>query len=674
MRKALTAGLFLGLLGAGCGMRPAMAESDSLRPGPYDPLIARFVHLTLKGQHIATPDVDDTVSERWLEAYLNRLDPQHWYFLASDIREFRAKYAHTLDDDLKGDAGLEAAFEIYARLQQRVQERVASARRLLEADHDFTVKESWVFDRGEMPWPATQAEADDLWRRYVKNELLGARLADQDETETLELLRKRWDRVERNILETEAVEVRETYLNALTTTFDPHTNYFRPTSAEDFNIDLMNQLEGIGAVLGNEDGYTVVRSVVKGGPADKSGQLEPGDRITAVAQDGEEPVDIVEMRLDRVVQLIRGRKGSKVHLTVIPSGGDSGDRKQITIVRDQVEISHRLASADVRTVMHNGRRVQVGVLELPSFYPRGRDGRPDASEDVERLLGELSASNVDVVVFDLRQNGGGSLQEAVEIGGLFIDKGPIVQIDSPNFGAPEILRDTAGGVAWGGPLVVLTSPLSASASEIVAGAVQDYGRGIVVGSRTTHGKGTVQTLVPLDDILAKRVGRRLKQPTAGQMKLTTQKFYRVTGASTQFKGVESDIVLPSPWDGYDIYESDLDNALPWDQIASTRFQRVGDLSRLIPELQTRSTRRISDDVEFQKIRDKTSYVIEQKDRKEVSLVLDERRKEREAFEARFGTDEQEVEMPSRLDEDEKGPDPILDETLRIAADLVQLTS
>lgn len=682
-RRTLTAGLVLALLGAGCGMRPAMAEGDTLRPGPYDPLIARFVHLTLQRQHISTPDVDDSVSQRWLDAYLHRIDPQHWYFLDSDVQEFRAKYGRTLDDDLKGEAGLEAAFDIYNRLQRRVQERVASARRLLDADHDFTVKEAWVFDRADAPWPANQAEADDLWRRYVKNELLSARLSalakgdgaagKSGDAETRELLRKRWDRIERNILETDAAEVREAYLNALTTTFDPHTNYFRPSAAEDFAIDLTNQLEGIGAVLSPEDGYTVVKSVVKGGPADRSGQLHPDDRIIAVAQDGEEPVDVVEMRLDRVVQMIRGRKGSKVHLTVIPAGEDASARKQITIVRDQVQLKDRLPSAKVRTLEHEGRKVDVGVLELPTFYPR--EGGLDASEDVARLLGELSARNVDVVVLDLRQNGGGSLTEAVEIGGLFIDQGPIVQIDSPNFGAPEILRDTDPGVAWAGPLVVLTSPLSASASEIVAGAIQDYGRGIVVGSRTTHGKGTVQTIVQLDDFLAKRVGRRLKERTAGDMKLTTQKFYRVTGGSTQFKGVESDVVLPSPWDGYDIYESDLDNALPWDQIAPTRYQRVGDLSRIIPELRNRSARRVAEDPEFAKLRDRTAYVLEQKGRKEVSLVLEERQRERAAFEARFGKGE-EVEMPRRLtgDEEDTGPDPVLEETLRIAADLVQLRS
>lgn len=656
---------------AGCGMRPAMAEGDALRAGPYDPLIAKFVQLTLTRQHIATPELNDEVSERWLANYLDAIDPQHWYFLASDIEEFQAKYGKTLDDDLRGEPRLEAAFEIFTRLQQRMQERLGAARELADQQHDFTVDETYVFDRRDASWPESVAAADDLWRRYVKNEIIAGKLSEKEDTETLELLRKRWDRIEKNTLEMEAVEVRELYLNALTTTFDPHSNYMRPANAEDFQIDLSNQLEGIGAVLSFDDGYTKVTEVVKGGPAAKSGQLAKDDRIVAVAQGKGDPVDIVEMRLDKVVKMIRGPKGSEVHLTVIPAGADAAERKIVTIVRDKVEIADRVAKATVHDLKHDDHTYKLGVINLPTFYtPHGPGGGPDASEDVKRLLNELKAQDVDGVVFDLRENGGGSLTEAVEIGGLFVEDGPMVQVHSPVFMAPEVLRDPDNKVVYDGPLVVLTSPLSASASEIVAGAVQDYGRGLVVGSKTTHGKGTVQTLVPLDGFLQDKIGRRLREPIAGNMKLTTQKFYRVSGESTQFKGVLADIVLPSEWDGRDIYESDLENALPWDEITATRYRRIGDYSDIVPELAKRSAVRVASDAEFAKILDRVAYVVGQKDRKEATLVLADRLKENEEFKARFGDDDDEPEVTEA--KPDTGPDPVQDETLRITADFIQL--
>lgn len=668
-RRALTLTFLAALVG--CGMRPALAEGEPLRPGPYDPLIAKFVEYTLKKQHYSTPRIDDRVSERWLERYVNSLDPMRWYFLASDVEEFREKYGLILDDDLAGDPQLEAAFVVFSRYQQRVQERLDDARELADQEHDFTVAETYRFKRNEAPWPETAEEAADLWRRYIKHELIAGRLQGESDDNTLTKLRKRWDRFEKELMAWEVPDIRERYLNALTTTFDPHSNYLRPATAEDFSIDLTNQLEGIGAVLTSEDGYTLVKEVVIGGPADRSGKLHADDRIVAVAQGDDEPIDIMEMRLDKVVKLIRGPKGSEVRLTVIPAGSDPSDRREIAITRDKVELKDRIASSEVYEIEHEGRAFKLGVITLPTFYTPTRRGGPDASEDVTAELEKLKAEGVDGVVLDLRYNGGGSLTEAVEIGGLFVKSGPMVQVHSPLF-PTEVLEDPDKRVVYDGPLLVLTSPISASASEIVAGAIQDYGRGLVVGSKTTHGKGTVQTLVELDRFLEQRVGRKLREPVAGDLKLTTQKFYRISGASTQFKGVESDIVIPSPWDGLDIYESDLENPLPWDEIGATRYKPVGKVAHLVPELARRSEARIQADPEFAKLLDRLAYRAERKGREEVSLVLAEREAEHAAFKARFGEDEAQEEESVSMDDKDKGPDLMRDEALRILADFILL--
>lgn len=652
---------------AGCGMRQAMAEGDALRPSPYDPLIAKFVEFTIQHQHFDAPRIDDRISTRWLDAYLDALDPQRWYFLQTDVDEFRAAYGQGLDDALHANHALDPAFTIYERFQRRVQERLSVARGLLDDPVDFTLPETLPFDRSEGPWPASTAEADDLWRRVVKNELLAFRLGDKPEDEARDLLRRRYDRVEKGSTETEASEVREIYLNALTMLFDPHTNYFAPSSSDDFHIELANQLEGIGAELRFEDGYTVVKRLITGGPADRSDELQPEDKIVAVAQDGEVAVDIVEMKLDKVVQLIRGPKGTKVHLTIVPAGEDLSAREVVTITRDKVELKDRLAKSHVVHLDVDGRSLDLGVVELPSFYAAmgaGPDG-PDASEDVKKELLSLKSQGVHGVVFDLRENGGGSLTEAVEITGLFLDRGPVVQVGSPRTNT-EVLADMEAGMAWEGPLVVLTSPLSASASEIVAGAVQDYGRGLIVGSKTTHGKGTVQTILPLDPLLSQQVGRRIREPVAGDLKLTTQKFYRVTGGSTQHRGVESDIVLPSRFDGMEIYEADLDNALPWDTVGPTRYRPVGQMTPLLDPLRARSAARVAGEPEFQKLQNIAAYRETQKDRESFSLVLTERQAEAEATKALLGHDEDDEPAQER---DDDAPDAILMEALHILGDL-----
>lgn len=634
-----------------------------------DSATASAVAMILEHDHVAPRPIDDALSKEWLDAYLDALDPNHMILLASDVKELQKRWSRSLDDDILSRAPkLAGMAEIYARYEQRLTERLAGARKTLAGPLPLDTQDTWDTERKDAPWPATAADADEQWRRMILDQALRAVLLAEREKpdpaattpppspearretalqDVRTRLGKRFDRLAESVAKTSNADVLEIYLDALTELFDPHTEYFAPATASNFNIEVNNAVEGIGARLRYEDDYTVVEDVLPGGPAAMDGRLRPGDRIVAVAQ-GEAPfVDIVGMRLDDVVALIRGHKGTTVRLMVLPVDAPSqADTQLISIVRAEVVIEESRASADVLD-SPPGAPV-VGVIDLPSFYSdmssdQAAGVRRGATTDVKAKIAELQAKHVDGIILDLRDNGGGSLREAIDLTGLFIDHGPAVQVRDGD-GKVEVLTDDDAGVAWSGPLVVLTSPLSASASEIVAGALQDYGRAVVVGAQTTHGKGSVQQVLDLGPILS-RLYRQEATDRSESLKITTQQFYRVTGSSTQSKGVRSDVVLPSPWQGLPVYETDMPHALPWSQIASADFAPAGSLTAMIPTLQQRSAERVAASADFAKLSERLTERDKARAEKVISLNLDKRRAELQASGAEDLPDTEDDDAP-----------------------------
>lgn len=574
----------------------------------------------LERNHYSDIVMNDVFSGDMLDSFIKTLDVSRMYFTAADIAEFD-QYRNRLDDMLKaGD--LTAGYLIYNRYQRRLIERlVYSIQRIEEGvDFDFAREESLMADRSEAPWPATQAELEDLWRKQVKSSVLSLKLTDESLEEIRETLSKRYRSQLSQVLKTNGLDVYQRYMDAMTMTFDPHTQYYAPRAAENFNMNMRLSLEGIGAVLTTEDEYTKVVSIVTGGPADKGGQLHPSDRIVAVAQGDEDFVDVIGWRVDDVVQLIRGEKGTVVRLNVIPAKSENNlETHIISITRDMVKLEEQSAKKEIVEVERDGQIFKIGVIELPTFYidfealQRRDPNYRSSTRDVRRLLDELKAEDVDGVVVDLRRNGGGSLSEANSLVGLFIQRGPTVQVRDAE-GNNVVQGDPDPEIVYDGPLAVLVNRLSASASEIFAGAIQDYQRGLVLGSQT-FGKGTVQELIPMDE---------------GQMKITRAKFYRISGESTQHKGVTPDVLFPDLLDTVDdIGESALPHALPWDTIEANYYRPFTDLSPALPILRERHNQRIDSDPDFNFIRAQIQRAIENKARNEVILNEAKLRAERE---------------------------------------------
>jgi carboxyl-terminal processing protease len=648
----------------------ALAEQPNWSPGPHEPFVTDIVSKLLDFHHYSDQEQTQEIADRWFEGYLSSLDPNRMYFLQSDIEDFRSKWQSTLNDTLGQPSGLIPPHEIYRRYAERVQERVTVIESLLDQDIDLTLDESWHPDRSDGPWAESPEDLDEIWRQRIKSEVLAGDLNKQVRENKIESLRKRYRRYQETILKNESADILEMWLSSLTRAYDPHSVYWKPATSDNFNIDISNSVEGIGAVLQTEDEFTVIREIVVGGPADQDKRLGEGDKIIAVAQAGEAPVDIIDMRLDKVVKQIRGKKGSVVRLTIIPAGSDMTQTEVVDLVRDRVLLSERDAEAQIHEVLaDDGTVLNVGVINVPQFYFPYKEGEgQDVSDDMARILEDLSGKNVDGLILDLRENGGGGLGEAVDIAGMFFDSGPVVQVRD-QAGTVQTLSDKSRGTLYGGPLVVLTSPLSASASEIVAGAIQDYGRGLIVGATATHGKGTVQRVIPLDQILAGNSGKN-ESPEAGTLKITTQKFYRISGGSTQTKGVESDIVLPSPLDGLGFSESDLDYPLPFDEINKARFRKIGDFDGLLPSLRATSEKRVYADEDFKQMADLLSERQSAMDKVEFSLNLDTRRQEFEERKQRLGLDDEDTDEST----DEEPPDPVLDETLLILKDFIALSA
>ena len=579
----------------------------------------------LRDGHFVKKGLDDEVSSQTFDNYLDYLDPRHLHFFADDIAEFE-HYRFHLDDALR-EGDVQPAFAIYNRYRRRVLERIEYEATLIQLgvdQFDFTLDETIDVDRSEAPWPDSRESMENLWRLDLKSSVLSGKLAGESFEAIGEALTKRGQNRARTIRQTRSEDVFQRFVNAFALTYDEHTQYFSPRDSEDFGIFMSLSLQGIGAVLGTEDEYTVVRDLVKGGPAEKGGELKPGDRIVAVGQNRQPFVDIIGRRSDDVVQLIRGPKGSRVRLKVIPASAKDEEVRVVEIVRESVSLVDQSASKSMLTIGRDGREHRIGVVVVPTFYAdframeQGEKSYKSTTRDVARLIEELKAESMDALIIDLRRNGGGSLQEAVELTGLFVDSGPVVQVKSLR-GRTRVLGDDDGAAVWDGPLAVMVNGGSASASEIFAGAIQDYDLGVVVGSRT-FGKGTVQTLVELPR------GR-------GQLKVTERKFYRVSGSSTHYNGIVPDIEYPAPtdvyrdrWDGGAIGGRGSDVA----PIGHPKAQRFG---THVDALQRRHEERVADDPDFAYLRARSEYLEGLRVRTEVSLSEETRLAEKAADDA-----------------------------------------
>ena len=653
---------------------PILAPTD--RQTALDKTIAEL----LSQHHYRQSKLDDRLSALILTNYLDDLDFGRAYFLASDIAEFE-KYRDTLDDALrKGD--LQPAYNIFNIYLRRLVERTARIQALLQQDFRFDVDESLEVDRKNASWAKSTAELDDFWRKRLKHELLTLMLSGKDRTAARELLVKRYDNRLRQAQQSNSDDVFQLYMNAVAQAFDPHTAYFSPRNTENFNIQMRLSLEGIGCVLRMDEEMVTVVELVAGGPADLSQQIKAGDRIVAVAQGDNDPwVDVVGWRLDDVVERIRGQRGTVVRLKVLPGKTGAAAEKTVRLVRDTIKLEKQAAKSEIKMVGGpDGRNLRIGVITIPAFYSdfdAARRGDPNfrsTTRDVRRLLSELNGK-VDGLVLDLRENGGGSLQEAVDLTGLFIGEGPVVQVRNVG-GGVEIEKDSEPGRVYTGPLAVLVDHASASASEIFAGAIQDYGRGLVIGD-PTFGKGTVQTLVDLNRFT------RSRDPQ-GQLKLTIAKFYRVNGSSTQHRGVRPDIAIPSAVDSAEVGESAQKNALPWDEIAAARYRGDRGILALTPELTRRHQTRVAGDPDYQAFLRDLEFTRQQQDKTTVSLLESQRRIERERIEAWQRDRENRYRILKSLpplqpgDEIPAGkdsaiPDAALEESARIVADLIVLS-
>lgn len=660
----------------------------NLSAGPYEPEIASLVTTYLAYYHYGKRRLDDDISKRLFDAYLESLDPNRVFFLASDIADFK-KHETQLDDALlQNPVNLDIPFLIFNRYKQRLNERVDVSLALLKRDFDFSKNDHIQYDRSETPWAKTTAELDELWRKRIKEDILRFKLREKPKDEYMPILEKRYSRLKKDINELETIDILERYLVSLATSFDPHSSYLKPATKDNFDIQMGHSLEGIGATLTRDGEYTKIVEVVKGGPADSTKQVFANDKIIAVAQGATgEFEDVVDLRLDKVVQKIRGPKGSVVRLTIIPADAtDHSQTKEVTIIRDKVIITSADAKSEMKKVKdQDGKEYNVGVITIPSFYMdseakfRQDPNYKSTTRDVRNLLIKLTKENVDGLVIDLRQNGGGSLDEAIRLTGLFIKDGPVVQVKDHQ-GQIAIEEDPDPSIMYDGPLLVLTSVFSASASEIFSSAVQDYGRGLVVGSKSTHGKGTVQNIIGLQTSLGRLMRKNFDKDVAGALKITTHKFYRVSGGSTQFKGVLPDIVLPSPYDGLDITEDTLDYALPWDEIRPAPFKPFDLVRDALPYLTANSSKRVNKDPEFGYVLEDIAYRKKIEERNKVSLKYEERLKEKERLEAiaEKRKEERKLRMVAVVDtkdskdaedkDEVKVPDYILNESLYIIRD------
>ena len=664
------------LLGAAMTPSPAVpAATAVLAPTEQENYVARRVADIVAREHYRRAPLDDHLSSLILDRYLDAIDGGRSYFFASDIAEFE-RYRYELDDAIKaGD--VEPAFVIFRRYQQRSRERMAYAIELLNKKPDFDIDESFNFDREKEPWPANTAEMNELWRKRVKNDELSLVIAGKQWTEAADVLRKRYEHVAKRMDQSKPEDVFEAFMNAFVLSLDPHSNYFSARNSEEYNIQMSLSYEGIGASLQLTDDYVTVIDVIAGGPAATSGKLAANDRITAVGEGKTgELTDVIGWRLDDVVQKIRGPGGTLVRLQLLPAGAAPGSpQKVVEFTRNRVSLEAQAAHKAMRVLQRNGHDVKVGIITVPSFYQdydASRAGAKDyrsTTRDVQRLITELRKDGSDVLIMDLRANGGGYLPEAESLTGLFIDRGPVVQLRDTT-GRIEVDDDPDPAVFYSGPMIVLVDRFSASASEIFAGAIQDYGRALIVGQQT-YGKGTVQNAHPLNYTI---FGRK---PELGQLNVTIGKYYRITGESTQDRGVTPDITLPSLIDANEVGESTRDRALPWDHIEPAAFRVEGDLKATAASLEKLHAERTANSADFRYLHDDIAALEAMRRQKTLSLNIKTREAERKHLESerldrenawRAAHDVKPVKSAEEI-KDDAAAGILLDEASQIAADL-----
>ncbi len=700
-----------------------------LEPDPQASVVARQLARAIPRLHLSREELTETTAVEAFKSFINTLDYDRTLFLAADVEEFRKETPLLAERLEKGDVSF--AFRVFERFRERVRDRVAYTDKLLSEGFDLTVKESYVWKRKEAPWAATTEEWNELWRKKIKNEYLARvvarRMTDEDSTNKVaktegavgvvvtnvavtnltathlvmaavdaaavaatnavdaaparasaadallapdEFVRKRYKQYMIMLDDSDADFVLQRYFTAFAQVYDPHSEYMTPSTSEDFDIGMKLSLVGIGALLSSEDGAAEIEQIIPGGPAARDGRLKPGDRIIAVAQDDKEPVDILHWPLYKAVRIIRGEKGTKVVLTVIPAGDISGTRTvKIDLVRDEVKLEGQAAKGEVQDVTA-GQTNKIGVIRLPAFYAdmkrraNGREEYKSSSRDIAMLLNDMNTQKVQGLILDLRGNGGGALAEAVEMTGLFLTAGPVVQVRESR--GIQVLSDPDPDVQFTGPMVVLVNRHSASASEILAAALQDYGRAIVVGDSKTHGKGTVQSWQNLDD----------RNPKLGSLKITTHSFYRVAGGSTQLKGVVPDIVVRSPLDVMEVGEEFLPHAMGWSVVNMARYRPVADLSQYIPALREKSLVRRKGDPRFIAQGEMIERLRKFQDKKEISLNLEDRLalvREEKAIakieDEALGGGETDGEVGQK----EQSKDLVLMEGERILEDLIELS-
>jgi carboxyl-terminal processing protease len=638
--------LWICLVFAGVAQAASLAapQPPILSPLPTQAEVTNVASRLLGRFHYKKVQLDDALSAQILERYLKELDPERLFFVQSDIDLF-AEARDKLDDAIAND-DLRIPFAIFNVYERRVAERFAQARSMLEAGFDFSRQEKYYYSRDKAPWAKSEAEVRDLWRQRVKNDWLRLKLAGKEAAAIRETLDKRYENSLTRVAKYKSEDAFQLFMDAYATSIEPHTNYLGPRASEDFDISMKLSLVGIGAVLQERDEYTTIRELVAGGPALLSGKLKVGDRIVGVGQGAKSAItDVVGWRIDEVVRLIRGVKDTVVLLDILPAdAGPDAKHQIVSLVRNKISLEQQAAKKSILE-SKNGNVVQrIGIITLPTFYldfdarRRGDKNFKSATRDVARLLGELKKDKVDSVLIDLRHNGGGSLTEAVDLTGLFIDKGPVVQQRNA-LGKVAVESDSNAGVAWDGPLGVLINRGSASASEIFAAAIQDYGRGLVIGEQS-FGKGTVQTMINIDQMAQEEKQAANAKPIYGELKMTIAQFFRINGGTTQLRGVTPDIGLPSISDPERFGESSYDNALPWTQIKAADYKPVGNLGELLPLLQDRHQARIAKDREFQYLLEDITELKAQRQKNFISLNENERRKEREVIEARLKAREQ----------------------------------
>ena len=680
--------------------QPVVDGIANIKPDEQQSLVAREVVTLIENYNYKKIKLNDSISSLILDRYVKALDPSKYYFLASDIKEFE-QFRNSLDDDLR-NGDLSAPFYIFNVYLKRYNEWVAFSLQNVKNKFDFNGNDKYVYDREKLPWVTTRAALNEVWQKRLKYELINLQIAGTEEAKNVETLTKRYQNLKSQVAKVNNQDVFQTLMDAFTESIDPHTNYFNPTNATAFNEDMARSFDGIGARLSLENEVVKISEIIPGGPAFKSKQLNSGDRIVAVAQGNAEFEDIIGWRIDNSVSKIKGPKGTTVRLKVIPAGQDLSSKPVIiSLVREKIILEDQSAKKSVKTIQQNGKAYKIGLITVPAFYAdfkaasAGDPNYKSTTRDVRLLIDTLkNRDKVDAIMMDLRANGGGSLVEAIDLTGLFINRGPVVQVKDLK-GRIDVSEDTNPGVAWDGPFAVMVDRLSASASEIFAGAIQDYGRGIVIGTQT-YGKGTVQSSIDLNKLLNPSMLQRLaslinktavvkgetakEAPQLGQINLTMAKFYRVNGSSTQHKGVMPDVVFPSIYPLDKIGEDTEASALPWDVIPKSNYSPVSDLAAVKTQLVNRHKERMEKSTDYKLLVQDIADM--QKRDKETSVTLNQGKlkAERDSLEAKSMERTNLIRTSRGLPALKKGEkvkkeetyDFIEDESMKVIVDLIEM--